>query len=162
MNKSVNNLPEELVQFKAQSELEELNKSIIHRYWEGKWNDRRPEILDQLQTPDVVYHGTSETLNGLEEYKQAYNHYRSALHDTRVEILGLIAEGDLVMSRVVLHATQAGELGGIPPTGKEIHTTAFTVFRLVEGKIVEEWEVIDELGMMMQLGMEFRKNESSV
>ena len=159
MKKSEYNLPEELIQFKARSELEERNKSIVQRYWEGKWNERRPEILDELQTPDVIYHGTSDTINGVEEYKQAYNHYRSALHDTRVEILGLIAEGDLVMSRVVLHATQKGELGGIPPTGNEIQVSAFTVFRLVDGKITEEWEVLDQLGMMMQLGMELKMKE---
>jgi steroid delta-isomerase-like uncharacterized protein len=161
MNKSVYNLPEELTQFKSQKELEELNKSIVQHYWEGKWNQRRPEILDELQTQDVIYHGTSETINGVEEYKRAYDHYRSALHDTRIEISGLIAEGDLIMSRVVLHAIHNGELGGIPPTGNEIHVTAFTVFRLVDGKIAEEWEVIDELGMMMQLGMELNMKEPS-
>jgi predicted SnoaL-like aldol condensation-catalyzing enzyme len=34
--------------------------------------------------------------------------------------------------------------------------TAFTVFRLADGKIAEEWEILDELGMMQQLGMELK------
>ena len=160
MNKSEFNLKEELAQFKSQRELEQLNKSIVKRYWEGKWNERRLEILEELQTPNVVYHGTSEKINGLEEYKQAYNFYRSAVHNTRIEIIELIAEGDLVMSRVVLHGTQNGDLGDIPPTGNEIQVSAFTVFRLVDGKITEEWEVIDQMGMMMQLGMELKMKES--
>jgi predicted ester cyclase len=35
----------------------------------------------------------------------------------------------------------------------------FTVFRIVDGKIAEEWEIIDMLGMVMQLGMELKPKE---
>jgi len=90
----------DLEELKAQKELEELNKSVVQRYWDGKWNERRREILDELQTPDVVYHGTSMEMNGIEEYKQVYNSYLLAIHDTRLEINKLIAEGDLVMSNI--------------------------------------------------------------
>jgi steroid delta-isomerase-like uncharacterized protein len=148
-----------LEELKAQKELEEQNKSVVQRYWNGKWNERRAEILDELQTQDVVYHGTSEIMKGIEEYRQAYSGYLSAFQDTRIEVEELIAEGDLVMSRAVLHGIHNGELGGIPPTGKEISISAITVFRIVDGKIAEEWEIIDQLGMMMQLGMELQMKE---
>ncbi len=150
----------ELEEMKAQAEVEAQNKTIVQRYWEGKWNERRPEILDELQTPDVQYHSTSMQMNGIEEYKQAYNHYLSAFHDTNITIEELIAEGDKVMSRVTLSAVHKGELPGIPPTGKTLTVSAFTVFRLVDGKIAEEWESLDELGMMMQLGMELKPKET--
>ena len=150
----------ELEAMKAQAEVEAQNKEIVKRYWEGKWNERRPEILDELQTPDVQYHSTSMQMNGIEEYKQAYNHYLSAFHDTNITIGELIAEGDKVMSRVTLSAVHKGELPGIPPTGKTLTVSAFTVFRLVDGKIAEEWESLDELGMMMQLGMELKPKET--
>ncbi|TET70783.1 MAG: ester cyclase, partial [Candidatus Aminicenantes bacterium] len=52
-----------------------------------------------------------------------------------------------------------GELEGIPPTGKALTISLFTVFRLVDGKIAEEWESLDELGLMMQLGMELKPKE---
>ena len=78
---------------------------------------------------------------------------------THIEVEELIAEGDKVMSRVSLRGTHGGELEGIPPTGRTFTITAFTVFRLEEGRIVEEWEILDELGMMHQLGMELRPVE---
>ena len=137
-----------------QAEVAAQNKAVVQRYWVGKWNERRPEILDELQTPDVFYHGTSMTMNGLEEYKQVYGIYLSALQDTHIEIEELIAEGDKVMSRVSLRGTHGGDLGGLPPTGKTFTVSAFTVFRLENGRIAEEWEILDELGMMHQLGME--------
>jgi len=144
----------------AVAELEEMNKEIVKRYWEGKWNERRPEILDELQTQDVVYHGTSMEMNGIEEYKRVYSSFLSAFHDTQVTFEDLIAEGDKVMSRITFSAVHKGELEGIPPTGKTLTISLFTIFRLVDGKIVEEWEIIDELGMMMQLGMELKPKEA--
>jgi steroid delta-isomerase-like uncharacterized protein len=150
----------ELDEFKAQAALEEQNKDIVKRYWNGKWNERRPEILDELQTSDVVYHGTSMQMNNLEEYKQVYSSFLSAFHDTKITIDEIIAEGDKVMTRVTLRFVHKGELEGIPPTGNAVTMSAFTVFRLVDGKIAEEWEIFDELGMMMQLGMEVRPKEA--
>jgi steroid delta-isomerase-like uncharacterized protein len=142
-----------------QSSVETRNKAVVQRYWDGKWNERRPEILDELQTRDVSYHGTSMTMNGIEEYKQVYGIYLSALHDTRIEVEELVAEGDKVMSRVALRGTHGGDLGGMPPTGKTFTVSAFTVFRIVDGRIAEEWEILDELGMMHQLGMELTPKE---
>ena len=113
-----------------QSEVEAQNKAVVQRYWDGKWNERRPEILDELQTHDVVYHGTSMNMNGIEEYKQVYEMFLSAFHDTHIEVEDLIAEGDKVMSRVSLRCTHRGELEGIPPTGRTFTVSAFTVFAL--------------------------------
>jgi len=140
----------------SQVQIETQNKEVVQRYWDGKWNKRSPEILDELQTPDVIYHGTSMNMNGIEEYKQVYGSFLSAFHDTQITVEELIAEGDKVTSRVSLKGTHKGEFDGLPPTGKVFTAKAFTIFRLVDGKIVEEWEAFDELGLMHQLGMELR------
>lgn len=151
----------DLEEFKSQTELEKLNKSVVQRYWDGKWNERRIEIFDELMMPDVVYHGISETINGREEYKQAYLQFFNSFHDTKFEVNRLIAEGDLVMSQAKFSGINQKEFMGIPPTGKEVSIIGFTVFRLVDGKIAEEWEVIDQLGMMLQLGMELKMKEQA-
>ena len=155
-NKAAEN---ELKELQSKQQIEEQNKSIVQRYWVGKWNERRPEILDELQTSDVVYHGTSMSMNGLDEYKQVYSGYLAALQNSHVDIEGLMADGDLVMSRCKITAVHGGELDGLPPTGKTIETSMFTVFRLIDGKIAEEWEIMDELGFMSQLGMELQPKE---
>ena len=149
----------ELEKFRTQAKIEEQNKEIVKRYWNGKWNERRPEILDELLTSDVVNYGTSMKINGLEEYKQVYGMFLSAFHDTHFTIEGIIAEGDKVMTWASMSGVQKGELEGIPPTGKTINISIFTVFRLVNGKIAEEWEIYDDLGMLQQLGMELKPKE---
>jgi steroid delta-isomerase-like uncharacterized protein len=98
-------------------------------------------------------------MNGIEEYKQVYRSFLSAFHDTNIDVEDLLADGDKVMSRVTLQGTHKGQLEGIPPTGNALTVSAFTVFRLIDGKIAEEWEVIDELAMMQQLGMELKPAE---
>ena len=120
--------------------LEEQNKSIVRKYWDGKWNERRPEILDELLSTEIKYHGEDE-MTGIDEYKTSYSTYLSAMINTRFEIKELIAEGDLVMSRGICYAKYNGKLGDIYPVGKEISVRFFTVFRLVDGKITEEWEL---------------------
>lgn len=138
---------------KTQTEIEELNKSVVQSYWDGKWNERKPEILDELLTQDVIHHGSSE-INGIEEYKQIYGMYLSAMGETQIKVEQLVAEGDRVVSLVRIKGIHNGPLGDIPPTGKEINVRGLTVFRLVDGKIAEEWEILDELAMLTQLGLE--------
>jgi len=150
----------ELEKSRAQAKVQEQNKEIVKRYWNGKWNERRPEILDELQTSDVVNYGTSMKINNLKEYKQVYGMFLSAFHDTHLTIEEIVAEGDRVMTRVLFSGVQQGALEGIPATGKPVTISIFTVFRLVNGKIAEEWEIYDDLGMMQQLGMELKPKEA--
>jgi len=41
---------------------------------------------------------------------------------------------------------------GIAPTGKQVTSSGVMIDRVVAGKITEEWEEYDALGMMQQLG----------
>lgn len=52
-----------------------------------------------------------------------------------------------------MRGTQKGELGELPPTGKEFSMRALTFFRFEDGKIAEKWFNADETGMVQQLGL---------
>jgi predicted ester cyclase len=41
---------------------------------------------------------------------------------------------------------------GIAPTDRQIEVKGITIHRVEGGKIVEEWDVFDNLGMMQQIG----------
>ena len=121
----------------------------------GNGINARPPYLMNCNPP-TLFTAVPQEMNGLEEYKPVYGAFASAFHDTQLTINDIIAEGDKVMTRVTLRCTHKEELEGIAPTGKTLTVSLFTVFRLVGGKIVEEQELLDELGMMQQLGMELR------
>jgi steroid delta-isomerase-like uncharacterized protein len=131
----------------------EQNKDVVKRYWDGKWNKRQPSTLDELQTPDLVYHSPTLNMKGIEEYKRVYGSYLAALQDTEVAIEDIIAEDDKVMTRTRLSGVHGGEFEGIPPSGNRFSCVSYTVFRLTHGKIAEEWELFDKYTFMWQLGV---------
>jgi len=56
------------------------------------------------------------------------------------------------MDYLLGHTHRAGELIPIPPTGKQVIVTRCTVSHVVKGKVVEDWEYADWLGLLQQLG----------
>ena len=52
-----------------------------------------------------------------------------------------------------LEATHTGEFRGLPATNARIRVTDIGIFRFSEeGKVVESWDAMDQLGMLRQLG----------
>jgi predicted ester cyclase len=58
-----------------------------------------------------------------------------------------------VAYRWSFRGTHRGELMGIPPTDKEVTITGITVDRISGGKIEDEWNNFDQLGVLRQLGV---------
>jgi predicted ester cyclase len=80
--------------------------------------------------------------------------YLTTFPDLQIEIIELIAEGNLVMARCEASGTHKGDGLGYPATGKTMKTKHFTINRFnADGKIIEIWNLTDNLGMMQQLGI---------
>jgi predicted ester cyclase len=62
-----------------------------------------------------------------------------AFPDTQFAIDDLIAEGDKVVVRYTYWGTHTGEFIGIAPSGKKLTATAIAIYRIVDGKIKEQW-----------------------
>jgi steroid delta-isomerase-like uncharacterized protein len=130
------------------------NKEIVRRVVDGVWRDRDLTIIDQLIAEEYVGHDPTqpEPIQGRDGFRQFVGMYQSAFDDATITIDDQIGEGDQVVTRWTGRGTHTGELMGIAPTGKEVTVSGLTVSRLAGGKIVEEWELIDALGMLVQLG----------
>ena len=63
------------------------------------------------------------------------------------------AEGEKVVVRWTARGTHRGELMGIPPTGKQVVTSGISILRIANGKIAEQWDIFDNLGMLQQMGV---------
>ena len=130
------------------------NKEIVRRVVDGVWRDRDLTIIDQLIAEEYVGHDPTQPgpIVGRDGFKQFVGMYQSAFEDATITIDDQIAEGDQVVTRWTGRGTHTGELMGIAPTGKEVTVSGLTVSRLAGGKIAEEWELMDALGMLVQLG----------
>jgi steroid delta-isomerase-like uncharacterized protein len=151
----------ELEEFKAQKAVEEQNKEIVKNMWEvyGKGDF---EALKELFAPEYVYYSPSATPkpSSLEEAIESAKMIFKAAPDSSWKIEELFAAGDKVVARWVYKGTHEGEFMGIPPTGNKVEFGGITITRIENGKIVEEREEGDMLGLMQQLGMELKPKEA--
>ena len=131
----------------------EENKAIVRRFLEEVINQKNLAVVDELLASNYVGHiAGMEDVRGSVELKQALTVLFTAFPDYQDTIEDMVAEGDEVVGRWTSPWTHKGEFMGIAATGKQGATTAIAIFRIEEGKIVEEWEMIDMLGLMQQLG----------
>ena len=63
------------------------------------------------------------------------------------------ASGDKLTKYWKFKGTHTGDFMGIPATGKTISVEGCTIARMVNGKIVEERDFMDNMDFMKQLGL---------
>jgi len=130
----------------------EENKALVRRFLE-EMNKKNLAVVDELYAANFVGHlAGMEDVRGPEGLKQLVTGFLTAFPDLHRVIEDLVAEGDKVVARLTVTGTHKGDFQGIAPTGKQATVTVIVIFRIVGGKIVETWELIDMLGVMQQIG----------
>ena len=87
------------------------------------------------------------------EDQAALKGWHEAFPDLAIVPEKLIAEGDLVTIYWIARGTNTGTGNGLPATGKKAEQAGITIWRIVNGKIKEEWSAFDQLSLMQQLGL---------
>ena len=132
----------------------EENKAVVRRFVEEVQSQGRLEAIDELLAPTFVNHsappGLPPTLEGA---RQLMALFRAAFPDGVMAIEDMLAEGNTVVTRKTFHGTHQGEFMGIPPTGRRVATQIIDIVRVVDGRVVEHWNAVDNLGMLQQLGV---------
>ncbi len=129
------------------------NKAVIRRIFDSL-NQKDVAIMDELCTPDMVYHDPANPqVRSLEDFKQWFTGLSAAFPDLHFSLEDILAEGDLVAYRYTLRATHSGSWRGAAATGKPITVTAIAISRIREGKSAELWANTDALGLVQQLGL---------
>ena len=132
----------------------EENKAVVKEFI-ARFGNGDKSVIDELTTENLVGH--LMTGKGIDRdrslIKQAsYVSGHDIYADYSITIDYLIAEGDKVMALSTIRGTHTSAWD-IPPTGKEVHKSRFTLYRLENGKIAETWNMDDVLGEFQQLGV---------
>lgn len=130
---------------------ENANKAVVYRLIEA-WNGGDIDALMAFWSPSMVHHGRTGTV-GAENTAVEMRRFLQAFPDLRMELHSVVAEGDLVSTRMTVLATHTGEYLGIPPTGRSIKCALMGQLRIVDGEVVDHWGVADGLGILVQLGL---------
>jgi steroid delta-isomerase-like uncharacterized protein len=130
------------------------NKDLMRRFYE-EISKGNLTIVDELIADNVVDHSpfAPGQVPGRQGTLDVFNMIRTAFPDLRITAEDMVAEGDKVVCRGTFSGTHKGEFMGIAPTGKQISVGVIEIMRIAGGKMVEHWNVVDNLGMMQQLGV---------
>jgi steroid delta-isomerase-like uncharacterized protein len=110
------------------------------------------ETHDEVYSPDWVGHFPGMPALDADGHRQYSEAMIGAFPDLERTIEDLVAEGDRVVARWTATGTNTGPFQGMPPTGNFARSSGITIFRIADGRIVEEWSESDMLGLLTQLG----------
>jgi len=111
-------------------------------------------LIDELMATDYVDHvaqpGVPPTREG---FKQFAKEFKTAFPDLRYTIVDAIESGDRIVHYLTASGTMKGDFLGMPATGKRATWTEIHIGRVANGRLAEHWGVVDQLGMLVQLGI---------
>ena len=116
-------------------------------------NEGRVDQVANLISPDYIEHDPLPGQgSGQEGVLDRFSMITTALapHFT---VEDLITEGDRIVVRWTNRGTHVGEFAGIPATGRPFTIAGIDIYRVADEQLCEHWHVIDQLGMLAQLGL---------
>lgn len=131
------------------------NKQLVEEFISALFTNGDPTAVDRYLDPEFINHDPPlpGSPDGPEGMRQAAELFRQAFPDWRSDVQHMIAEDDLLVEHFIAHGTHRGSVMGEMPTGQHVVLRGINIFRIVDGKIVERWGRLDELGLMQQLGL---------
>ena len=131
------------------------NRQIVQRFMDECWSQGNLNTVMELVANDCRYHDPvfPSLTSGAENIKNHIQTCRSGFPDLRFTIDDTIAERNEVVIHWTGTGTHKGQFLGMPPTNKKASVTGTSIFRIEDGKIVEEWANWNLMSMMEQLGI---------
>jgi steroid delta-isomerase-like uncharacterized protein len=128
---------------------------IPPKLWIESLNRGDTSVAATVFAADCVIHingGPQPTLS-VDGFAQMIGGFLGAFPDLRFTIEDQVVTGDKVTTRWTAEGTNSGALGSVPPTERRVRIGGLILDRVAAGKIVERWELWDQMGMLQQLGL---------
>jgi predicted ester cyclase len=131
------------------------NMQIVRRFIDRYQTAGDKVVLRETISPRLVNRTPmqDDPPGGVEEVEGIFDMFHAAFAEFAVEVHRQFAEGDAVMTYKTFTGTHTGEFQGIPPTGRAVRFDVMDIVRLEDGQIVEHWGVVDQVGLLRQLGV---------
>ena len=132
----------------------EENKTVVRDFIDSVFTKGDLGAVDDYLAEDFVNHDPPVGVSGDREGMRAAGAmFRAAFPDWHSEVHLLVGEGDIIVERFTASGTHRGEMFGVAASGKVISLPGINIFRIRDGRIVERWGRLDELGLFRQLGL---------
>src|SRR5438270_8635677 len=127
------------------------NKALAMRVFDEIFNQGKFQVADEIYAPDFQNHGLHRSVD-LKTDQEAVHAEKNAFPDLQMSVQQMVAEGDKVAVLWRFQGTHTGSgYEGLPPTGTRVELRGITIWRIVDGRIVEEWSSFSETGASIQM-----------
>lgn len=128
-------------------------KAVVRRFIDEALNKGNIAICDEVLSTNYVFHAADGSVfNGPVAWKQYISAVRNGFPDIRCNFENIVCEGDILALRTTLTGTNTGSYRGMAPTGKKVAIQEGAFFRFEGDKPVEQWQFINHLALLQQLG----------
>jgi predicted ester cyclase len=135
----------------AQESTQEHNKAVVRDCY-AQASAGNFDALPDLVTDDYLLH--PDGIRGAHGLAKMVQGHRDAILDLSVTIDHQFAEDEFVATRFTLR--------GHHVTDHDVEVTGLAVSRLSDGKIAEEWEIVDVMTLLAQIGQSTSPETSTV
>lgn len=141
------------------------NKATVQRWFEEFWNAGNLDAADELLHPKCVFgEGYASGQASVAAYKEGNAFWHRVMPDIHFALDEVVGEGDTVVARWTARGTHQGEwdttIGTLPASGKATMTSGTSTYHLQDGKIVRDFNHIDFLTTLGQLGAVVQAGEA--
>jgi len=134
----------------------EETRSVVERMVDGL-NDHAIDEMALFFAQDFRWMGNAGcgTKDGLREFQDNWQRpFQAAFSDKVCVDEARLAEGEWMAAFGRQEATHSGNFMGIEPTGKRVEIRYMDFWKVVDGKIVDNWVMVDFPHVMRQLGVD--------
>jgi predicted ester cyclase len=119
-----------------------VSKAIL----EARWND-----LDKLLDDKFTYTGDGYVFTK-DEYIGFMQDMKAAFSGLKMEFPQVLVDGDLASVRFISTAVNTGKFMGAPANKRNLEIHGTFIRKIQGGKVMQEWQTTDLLGVMKQIG----------
>ncbi len=120
--------------------------AVSYAILEGRWND-----LDNLLDEKFTYTGDGFVFTK-DEYIGFMQDMKAAFSNLKMEFPHVLVDGDLASVRFISTAINTGKFMGAPANKKNLVINGNFIRKVKDGKVMQEWQTTDLLGVMTQIG----------
>jgi len=130
------------------------NTQIVLHFIEECWNaDRTDIVAENLGSKARIHDPVFPNLAaGADNMRQHIEACRRGFPDIKFQIDDTISERNEVVIHWTARGTHKGDFLGMHPTNRPAVVTGTSIYRLINGRIVEQWAHWNLMTMMEQLG----------
>ena len=128
---------------------EEVKKTALavsYAILEGRWNDLANLLDDKFTyTGDGFVFTKNEYIGFMQDMKSAFS-------NLKMEFPHVLVDGDQASVRFISTAVNTGKFMGAPANKKNLEVHGIFIRKVKDGKVMQEWQTTDLLGVMKQIG----------